>query len=151
MGAVPIGKGCGWGLVNQDLIPLDFYLVKFLIASLQYKNNKYYRWEKNTLHSSMVNILLYSTNTFASNVSKVYINHWLDDAGSFDQSPNLSDVLCGWAESNLVRQPRSSEEEEDRLRETLADAMVESPVKDCGPTSMREGELPWFKQFQIFS
>ncbi|XP_046356113.1 BCAS3 microtubule associated cell migration factor-like [Haliotis rufescens] len=62
----------------------------------------------------------------------------LIEAGSFDQSPNLSDVLCGWAESNLVRQPRSSEEEEDRLRETLADAMVESPVKDCGPTSMRE-------------
>ncbi|XP_041348624.1 breast carcinoma-amplified sequence 3-like [Gigantopelta aegis] len=62
----------------------------------------------------------------------------LIEAGSFDQSPNLNDVLCGWAESNVARQPRGSEEEEDRLKETLADAMVESPMKDCGPDSMRE-------------
>ncbi|ESO95441.1 hypothetical protein LOTGIDRAFT_117172 [Lottia gigantea] len=61
----------------------------------------------------------------------------------FDQSPNLNDVLCPWAESSMSRQPRSSEEEEERLRETLADAMVESPMKDCGPSNitMREGRF----------
>ena len=67
------------------------------------------------------------------------------NSGSFDQSPNLNDVLCGWAESNVARQPRGSEEEEDRLKETLADAMVESPVKDCGPDSMREGTLCFYQ------
>ncbi|XP_050411358.1 BCAS3 microtubule associated cell migration factor isoform X1 [Patella vulgata] len=69
-----------------------------------------------------------------------HVSPLLIEAGSFDQSPNLNDVLCDWAESSMSRQPRSSEEEEDRLRETLADAMVESPLKDCGPTSiiMRE-------------
>ena len=58
--------------------------------------------------------------------------------GSFDQSPNLNDVMCGWAESNITRQPLGSEEEEDKLRNSLAEAMVEaSPTGDSGPTSAR--------------
>ena len=59
-------------------------------------------------------------------------------AGSFDQSPNLNDVMCGWAESNITRQPLGSEEEDDKLRNSLAEAMVEaSPMGDNGPTSTR--------------
>ncbi|KAK7474430.1 hypothetical protein BaRGS_00034313 [Batillaria attramentaria] len=61
----------------------------------------------------------------------------LIEAGSFDQSPNLSDVMCAWAESSLMRQPLGSEEEEDRLRQTLAEAMAESPVGESGPASTR--------------
>ncbi|KAL5017211.1 hypothetical protein ScPMuIL_006800 [Solemya velum] len=65
----------------------------------------------------------------------------LIEAGSFDQSPNLMDVLGNWAESTVIRQPRGSEEEEDRLRETLADAMIESPLRDKGPTSISQDLL----------
>ncbi|XP_025089227.1 breast carcinoma-amplified sequence 3-like isoform X1 [Pomacea canaliculata] len=61
----------------------------------------------------------------------------LIEAGSFDQSPNLNDVMCGFAESSLMRHPRSSEEDDDRLRQTLADAMAESPIGEGGPTSTR--------------
>lgn len=50
--------------------------------------------------------------------------------------------MCGFAESSLMRHPRSSEEDDDRLRQTLADAMAESPIGEGGPTSTRlEGKL----------
>ncbi|XP_012946311.1 breast carcinoma-amplified sequence 3 isoform X3 [Aplysia californica] len=58
------------------------------------------------------------------------------EAGSFEQSPILSDVYSGWAESSILRQPRGSEEEEDQLRKTLEDAMLETPPTDRGPNSM---------------
>ncbi|XP_070204277.1 BCAS3 microtubule associated cell migration factor-like isoform X3 [Littorina saxatilis] len=62
----------------------------------------------------------------------------LIEAGSFDQSPNLNDVMCGWAESNITRQPLGSEEEQDKLRNSLAEAMAEtSAMGDCGPASTR--------------
>ncbi|XP_076452638.1 BCAS3 microtubule associated cell migration factor-like [Babylonia areolata] len=67
----------------------------------------------------------------------------LIEAGSFDQSPNLSDVMCGWAESNIARQPLGSEEEDDKLRNSLAEAMVEasSPLGESGPASTRLDDL----------
>lgn len=63
-------------------------------------------------------------------------------AGSFEQSPNLSDVYGYWTESELSRLPRgnteNNEEEDSRLREHIADAMLESPHRDGGgPTSLR--------------
>lgn len=63
------------------------------------------------------------------------ISPLLIEAGSFDQSPNLCDVYSSWAESPLTK-PRSSEEDDDRIKETLAEAMLESPAKECGPSSM---------------
>ncbi|CAI9719521.1 Breast carcinoma-amplified sequence 3,Breast carcinoma-amplified sequence 3 homolog [Octopus vulgaris] len=68
----------------------------------------------------------------------------LIEAGSFEQSPHLSDVYGYWTESELSRLPRgnteNSEEDDDRLREHIAEAMLESPHRDCGgPTSLREG------------
>lgn len=61
--------------------------------------------------------------------------------GSFDQSPHLLDVYSNWTESTVAKQPRGSEDlEEDRLKETLADAMVESPMKDIEKLSLRQGE-----------
>lgn len=63
--------------------------------------------------------------------------------GSYEQSPILSDVYSEWTESNITRQPRGSEEEDDRLRKTLEDAMIETPVMEGGPNSvrMREGQF----------
>jgi len=59
--------------------------------------------------------------------------------GSFDQSPHLLDVYSNWTESTVAKQPRGSEDlEEDRLKETLADAMVESPMKDIEKLSLRQ-------------
>ena len=52
--------------------------------------------------------------------------------------------MCGWAESDIARQPLGSEEEDDKLRNSLAEAMVEasSPLGDCGPASTRlDGEF----------
>ncbi|KAJ8312061.1 hypothetical protein KUTeg_009434 [Tegillarca granosa] len=63
----------------------------------------------------------------------------LIEAGSFDQSPNLCDVYSSWAESTVAKQPRGSEEEEDRIKETLAEAMLESPLKEGGPSCIRNG------------
>lgn len=59
--------------------------------------------------------------------------------GSFDQSPNLCDVYSSWAESTVTK-PRGSEDDEDRIRETLAEAMLESPAKESGPSSMMNGK-----------
>lgn len=63
--------------------------------------------------------------------------------GSFDQSPHLLDVYSNWTESTVSKQPRGSDDlEEDRLKETLADAMVESPCKDLEKLSLRhQGNL----------
>lgn len=61
--------------------------------------------------------------------------------GSFDQSPHLLDVYSNWTESTVAKQPRGSVDlEEDRLKETLADAMVESPIKDIEKLSLRQGK-----------
>lgn len=67
----------------------------------------------------------------------------LIEAGSFDQSPNLNDVMCNWAESNITRQPLGSEEEEDKLRNSLAEAMAEasSPICESGPASTNLEDL----------
>ncbi|XP_033748515.1 breast carcinoma-amplified sequence 3-like [Pecten maximus] len=65
-----------------------------------------------------------------------YSTALLIEAGSFEQSPNLCDVYSSWAESTVAKQPRGSEEEEDRIKETLAEAMLESPVKGGGPSSI---------------
>ena len=59
--------------------------------------------------------------------------------GSFDQSPNLCDVYSSWAESPITK-PRSSEDDDDRIKETLAEAMLESPAKESGPSSMLNGK-----------
>ncbi|XP_063448819.1 BCAS3 microtubule associated cell migration factor-like [Mytilus trossulus] len=64
-----------------------------------------------------------------------HISPLLIEAGSFDQSPNLCDVYSSWAESTVTK-PRGSEDDEDRIRETLAEAMLESPAKEAGPSSM---------------
>ncbi|KAK3084553.1 hypothetical protein FSP39_015274, partial [Pinctada imbricata] len=62
----------------------------------------------------------------------------LIEAGSFDQSPNLCDVYSSWAESTVAKQPRGSEELDDKIRETLAEAMLESPLKEGGPSSIND-------------
>ncbi|GFR86101.1 breast carcinoma-amplified sequence 3-like protein [Elysia marginata] len=49
------------------------------------------------------------------------------EAGSYEPSPILSDVFSEWTESNIMRQPQGSEEEEDRLKRTLEDAMMDEP------------------------
>jgi hypothetical protein len=47
-------------------------------------------------------------------------------------------VYSNWTESTVAKQPRGSDDmEEDRLKETLADAMVESPCKDLEKLSLR--------------
>ncbi|KAL4223089.1 Breast carcinoma amplified sequence 3 [Mactra antiquata] len=64
------------------------------------------------------------------------------EAGSFDQSPHLLDVYSNWTESTVAKQPRGSDDlEEDRLKETLADAMVESPCKDIEKLSLRHQDI----------
>ncbi|KAK3588836.1 hypothetical protein CHS0354_035977 [Potamilus streckersoni] len=61
----------------------------------------------------------------------------IEAAGSFDQSPQLVDVYSSWTDSAFEKQLRGSEEiPEDMIRETLADAMCESPTKEMGPDSM---------------
>lgn len=70
----------------------------------------------------------------------------LIEVGSFEQSPNLSDVYGYWTESELSRLPRgnteNNEEEDSRLREHIADAMLESPHRDGGgPTSLRDSDV----------
>ncbi|KAL3858527.1 hypothetical protein ACJMK2_013112 [Sinanodonta woodiana] len=61
----------------------------------------------------------------------------IEAAGSFDQSPQLVDVYSNWAESTYEKQPRGSEDiVEDLIKETLADAMCESPTKEMEPASM---------------
>lgn len=57
----------------------------------------------------------------------------------------LSDVYSEWTESNITRQPHGSEEEDDRLRKTLEDAMIETPVMEGGPNCvrMREGKFSY--------
>ncbi|CAG5121641.1 unnamed protein product, partial [Candidula unifasciata] len=62
------------------------------------------------------------------------------EAGSYEQSPVLSDVYSEWTESNITRQPHGSEEEDDRLRKTLEDAMIETPVMEGGPNCVRMRE-----------
>ncbi|KAK0054201.1 breast carcinoma-amplified sequence 3 isoform X1, partial [Biomphalaria pfeifferi] len=64
----------------------------------------------------------------SSNSAPMYI-----EAGSYEQSPILSDVFSEWTESTILHQPRSSEEEEDRVRRTLEEAMMESPAHEGGP------------------
>ncbi|XP_059170422.1 BCAS3 microtubule associated cell migration factor-like [Physella acuta] len=68
----------------------------------------------------------------SANAAPVYI-----EAGSYEQSPILSDVFSEWTESNILRQPRGSEEEEDRLRKQMEEAMIESPAQEGGPNNMR--------------
>lgn len=58
----------------------------------------------------------------------------LIEAGSFDQSPNLCDVYSSWAESTVAKQPRGSEEFDEKMKENLAEAMLESPMKEGGPS-----------------
>ena len=61
-------------------------------------------------------------------------------SGSFDQSPNLCDVYSSWAESTVAKQPRGSEELDEKMKENLAEAMLESPIKDGGPSSIPHGK-----------
>lgn len=53
-------------------------------------------------------------------------------SGSFEQPPGLLEVCGNWQESGSVCSGRISENLEDQLKENLADAMVESPVKESG-------------------
>ena len=47
-------------------------------------------------------------------------------------------MYSNWTESTVAKQPRGSDDmEEDRLKETLADAMVESPCKELEKLSLR--------------
>ena len=60
--------------------------------------------------------------------------------GSYDQSPHLCDVYSNWTESSVAKQPHLNDDlEEDKLKETLADAMVESPMKDAGKGIVKQG------------
>lgn len=59
--------------------------------------------------------------------------------GSFDQSPNLCDVYSSWAESTVAKQPRGSEEFDEKMKENLAEAMLESPMKEGGPSCISHG------------
>ena len=63
-------------------------------------------------------------------------------SGSFDQSPNLCDVYSSWAESTVAKQPRGSEELDEKMKENLAEAMLESPIKDGGPSSIPHVKKP---------
>ncbi|XP_048741854.2 BCAS3 microtubule associated cell migration factor-like isoform X2 [Ostrea edulis] len=60
----------------------------------------------------------------------------LIEAGSFDQSPNLCDVYSSWAESTVAKQPKGCEELDEKMKENLAEAMLESPMKEGGPSSI---------------
>lgn len=61
------------------------------------------------------------------------------EASSFEQSPHLLDVYTNWTESTVSKQPRGSDDmEEDRIKQTLADAMVESPIKDIEKLSLKQ-------------
>ena len=69
-------------------------------------------------------------------------DHWSSGSilGSYEQSPHLCDVYTNWTESTVAKQPHLSDDlEEDQLKETLADAMVESPVKDQGKGIIKQG------------
>lgn len=57
--------------------------------------------------------------------------------GSFEQSPNLVEVYGSWPGNAGQVPTRSGEVPEDRLRESIADAMIEAgPThKDGGPLS----------------
>ena len=52
--------------------------------------------------------------------------------GSFEQSPSIGEVYGNWPDHS---HPARGEVAEDELRETLADAMIESPTKEGGPAS----------------
>ena len=54
------------------------------------------------------------------------------EAGSYE-SPILSDVYSDWAESMIIKQPRGScEEEENTLRKTLEEAMMDTAIAERG-------------------
>ncbi|GFO44328.1 hypothetical protein PoB_007083300 [Plakobranchus ocellatus] len=62
------------------------------------------------------------------------------EAGSYEQSPILSDVFSEWTESNILRQPHGSEEENDRLRQRLEDAMMDEPApQSTGAETVDDG------------
>ncbi|RUS75391.1 hypothetical protein EGW08_016853 [Elysia chlorotica] len=58
---------------------------------------------------------------------------------SYEQSPILSDVFSEWTESNLLRHPQGSEEEEDRLKRTLEEAMMEEPGQRGAAAETEDG------------
>ena len=74
--------------------------------------------------------------------------------GSYDQSPHLCDVYSNWTESSVAKQPHLTDDlEEDKLKETLADAMVESPIKDAGKGMVKQGNykhLTYVEKNKIF-
>ena len=80
-----------------------------------------------------------------------YILSQFSVTGSFDQSPHLLDVYSNWTESTVEKQPRVSDDmEEDRIKETLADAMVESPMRDMEKLSLRQGRTMSAFKYQSY-
>ena len=63
------------------------------------------------------------------------IPYWFSSisTGSYEQSPSLLEAYPSWPETSIPVQ--SGEVAEERLRERLADAMIEAPMKEGGPTS----------------
>ncbi|XP_041457041.1 breast carcinoma-amplified sequence 3-like isoform X2 [Lytechinus variegatus] len=60
-------------------------------------------------------------------------------SGTFDHASNLLEVSCGsWPES-YPNQQRSTEMLEEHLKQTIAEAMVESPSSETGPSSKLKG------------
>ncbi|XP_072163285.1 BCAS3 microtubule associated cell migration factor-like [Diadema setosum] len=59
-------------------------------------------------------------------------------SGTFDHASNLLEVSCGsWPESYPSHQ-RSSEMLEEHLKQTIAEAMAESPISETGPSGKRK-------------
>ena len=51
----------------------------------------------------------------------------------------MSDVFSEWTESNIMRQPQGSEEEEDRLKRTLEEAMMDEPGQHSASAEADDG------------
>ncbi|XP_070573678.1 LOW QUALITY PROTEIN: BCAS3 microtubule associated cell migration factor-like, partial [Ptychodera flava] len=58
-------------------------------------------------------------------------------SGSFDQSSTLLEVCGSWPESGRLN---SNEQVEEQLKQTLAEAMLESPMKESHSTTLTGGQ-----------
>ena len=58
--------------------------------------------------------------------------------GSYEQSPSLMEAYVSWPEA--VSPMPGAEHADDRLREHLADAMIESPVKTPSHSASHHGQ-----------
>jgi hypothetical protein len=48
-------------------------------------------------------------------------------------------VYSSWAESTVAKQPKGCDELDEKMKENLAEAMLESPMKEGGPSSISHG------------